>query len=312
MITPTSRRRTAFTLIELLVILAIIAVLIGLLVPAIQKVREAANRLSCANNLKQLALAVHAHHDAEGSFPSGQFLGPYGVGRDSQAWSWLARLLPHVEQGNLAQQGRIPTQTLRGSGIADKAVKVFRCPSDTTIGARPRLDAGNLTGFPVGLTNYKGVSGANWGVDSSLQHPHIPTDWPNPGTNGSADGLADGDGIFFRSDYSRRLRLTDIKDGTSSTLMIGEDVPEKNRWCSWPYSNNAYGTCAIPPNVHRPGGGDYDPLDWPNTWSFRSRHPGGLQFATADGSVHFVSDSINLPLYRALATIRGGEIVNVP
>src|SRR5262249_40449847 len=137
MITPTSRRRTAFTLIELLVILAIIAVLIGLLVPAIQKVREAANRLSCANNLKQLALAVHAHHDAEGSFPSGQFLGPYGVGRDSQAWSWLARLLPHVEQGNLAQQGRIPTQTLRGSGIADKAVKVFRCPSDTTIGARP-------------------------------------------------------------------------------------------------------------------------------------------------------------------------------
>jgi prepilin-type processing-associated H-X9-DG protein len=106
--------------------------------------------------------------------------------------------------------------------------------------------------------------------------------------------------------------LTDITDGTSNTFMIGEDVPSKNRWCSWPYANNAVGTCAIAPNARRPGGGEYDPGDWQNVYSFRSRHSGGLQFAYADGSVHFVSNSIDLSVYRAMATIRGGEVVSAP
>jgi prepilin-type processing-associated H-X9-DG protein len=94
--------------------------------------------------------------------------------------------------------------------------------------------------------------------------------------------------------------------------MLGEDVPAKNRWCSWPYANNAYGTCAIPPNVRGPAGVEYDPLNWQNTWSFRSRHPGGLNFAYADASVHFVNDSLTLSVYRAMATIRGGETTQAP
>ena len=114
--------------------------------------------------------------------------------------------------------------------------------------------------------------------------------------------------MFYRSDSRRRLRLSDVRDGTSNTFMIGEDLPEKNRFCSWPYSNNTHGTGAIPPNVKRPDGSEYDPADWPNVWSFRSWHPGGLNFAYADGTVHFISNTMNLKVYRAMATIRGGEV----
>src|SRR5437762_8097759 len=122
---PGYKHRTAFTLVELLVVIAIIAVLIGLLVPAVMKVREAANRLSCSSNLKQLALATHAYHDSEGRFPCGQFQGPYGEGPDSRAWSWLARLLPYMEQDNLYQQGGIPAKSLFQSGVADQQIKLF-------------------------------------------------------------------------------------------------------------------------------------------------------------------------------------------
>ena len=94
--------------------------------------------------------------------------------------------------------------------------------------------------------------------------------------------------------------------------MVGEDIPAKNHWCSWPYANNANGTCAIPPNVKRKNGTDYPKWDWQNNESFRSAHAGGLHFAYADGSVHFISDNINLALYRALATRKGREVVSPP
>jgi prepilin-type processing-associated H-X9-DG protein len=162
----------------------------------------------------------------------------------------------------------------------------------------------------VGNTNYKGVSGANWGDDFDefqQQQGAFNTDWRNRGTNGSFDGQNHGDGIFYRTNLRFPLRLTDVSDGTSNTFLIGEDVPAKDKWCSWPYANNAHGTCAIPPNVRKPGGGEYNPDNWQNTSGFRSRHPGGVQFAYADGSVHFISDGIGLSVYRAMATIRGGE-----
>lgn len=113
-----------------------------------------------------------------------------------------------------------------------------------SVSAPPRLDAGNLQGFAVGHANYKGVSGANWGEDKG-EGVQIPTDWRSRGANGSFDGLAEGDGVLCRSDYLRHPRLADITDGTSHTFLLGEDVPELNRWLSWPYANNTYGTCAI-------------------------------------------------------------------
>ncbi|MCI0380418.1 MAG: DUF1559 domain-containing protein [Gemmataceae bacterium] len=313
-----NRHLSAFTLIELLVVLAIIGVLIGLLLPAVQKVREAASRTECTSNMKQLALAAHHFEESRRRLPPGQ-IGPnhtpipgqpfFGWGENSRGWSWLAIILPFIEQNNLYDRGGIPNKTLAQSGIAAVRVSLFLCPSDTAYNAPPRLDAGNLAFFPVGHTNYKGVSGANWGFDGS-QNLWFPTPWKNQGTNGSFDGLNQGDGAMYRTDIFIHRRMTDITDGLSNTFLIGEDVPSKNRWCSWPYASHAYGTCAIPPNARRLDGTEFDPFIWYDTHSFRSSHPGGLNFAFADGSVRYIRDAIDLKHYRALATIRGGEAVN--
>ncbi len=308
--------RLGFTLLELLVVLAIIGVLVGLLLPAVMRVREAANRASCGNNLKQLALAAQLYNDDFQRLPPGE-IGPYqqpvaglpyfGWGSDSYAWSWFARLLPYVEQNNLFQRGGVPAKTLAQSDIAASRLVVFLCPSDTAYNAPPRTNTGNLEGFAVGNTNYKGVSGSNWGYDSS-QNRWFPTLWKHRGVNGSFDGLSQGDGAMFRTDILAPQRLLAISDGLSNTFLIGEDIPALNNWCSWPYATHAYGTCAIPPNAKRADGKPFDANDWYNNHSFRSRHPGGLQFAFADGSVHFVANAIDLNVYRALATIQGGEV----
>jgi prepilin-type N-terminal cleavage/methylation domain-containing protein/prepilin-type processing-associated H-X9-DG protein len=297
--------RSAFTIIELLVVTTVIGILIALVVPAVQAAREAARRASCQDKLRQLALATNSFHGDQERFPPGQCGGKYRFGPDSRCWSWLARLLPYLECKALFDQGDVPRQTLRQSGIAAQQVAVFLCPSDPSSWDGPRTDAGNLEGFPVGQTNYKGVSGANWGSDGSQQSNNIGTQWPNAGTNGSWDGLEQGDGIMWRCDILRPVAAQHVRDGLSQTFMIGEDLPEKNRWCSWPYANNAYGTCAIPPNFTF-----QDPNWWPNTHSFRSAHPGGLSFAMADGSVHFIGQGISLQVYRALATRAGKEVVS--
>ncbi len=308
-VAPNSNR-SAFTLVELLVVIAIIAILISMLAPAVQRAREAASRTACANNVKQLVLAVSLFHDREKRMPFNQFDGEFGNRRNSRAWSWLSRMLPDVGEGNLFNQGGVGVQTMELSPITAATVAAFLCPSDGSSHTGPRLDAGNLEGLAVGQTNYKGVSGANWGDDISGENGSaFPTDWRNPGVNGSFDGHSHGDGVFYRVDYLRRLRMGQILDGTSNTFLIGEDVPGKTHWCSWPYANNATGTCAMPPNVRRADGTEYPMHNWENNESFRSMHPGGVQFGMADGSVRFISNNIALGTYRGLATIAGGEAV---
>ena len=109
--------------------------------------------------------------------------------------------------------------------------------------------------------------------------------------------------------HNQRMSGTDITDSTSNTFMVGEDIPETNRWSGWAFVNHPNNTCAIPPNtlVSPATNMPYSEWDWQNVWSFKSRHPGGLNFAYADGHVQFIRNSIPLLTYRALATIRGGE-----
>ena len=301
------RRRSAFTLIELLVVIAIIAILIGLLLPAVQKVREAAARMQCSNNLKQLAIAVHSYHDGNGKFPSNGPQATYNM--SGQNWSWLAEILPYVEQGNLYKQLGIPTSNLGSQAGLAQPIKTFLCPSDVAYNGTPRTDCADIGGS-VGNTNYKGVSGDNW-TWGTYSNSNAPTS--------SNSGLDNGNGIFYRTDGQPGtpghgpLTMTSITDGTSNTFMVGEDIPSLNRWCAWPYSNAATGTCAIPlnygvpPNTN-PGGS----ADWNNVYSFRSRHTNGANFAMADGSVRFVQQGIALSIYQGLSTYSGGEPVSVP
>lgn len=317
------QRRCGFTLLELLVVIAIVGVLIGMLIPAVMKVREAGNRISCSSNLKQIALAVHGYHDTQGFFPVNTLLTDRTDDNWYAAnWSWFARILPYIEMGTLYYQGGIPSKTLDESAtVVATQVKLFLCASDSVSSQAPRADAANLSGRPVGQTNYKGVSGANWGVWSRTEWRNdrggtpIKCDprWVNKSTmDSSYNGLNDGDGIFFRTDWRHKRRFATVLDGTSNTFMIGEDVPEKNIHCAWPYANAAVGTCAIGPSARKMDGTEFSPRDWANVYSFRSRHSGGLNFAYADGSVHFIDDSVSLTVYRAMATIQGRETATLP
>ncbi len=298
--------RTGVSLVEVLVVLGLITLLIALLVPAVERVREEAARAQCAANLKQLALAVHSYEDVARCFPVDSLPYEWGPYNSSlKCWSWLARILPYIEQDDLYRQGNIPNNTLSQSkDCIATPVSIFFCPSDNARDLGPRPNLANADQTLVAVTNYKGVSGANWKWGDA--------GWHNPGKNGSWDGLNHGDGIFFRYDWKFPKGFNAVRDGTSNTLMVGEDVPELDQWSAWAHANSAVGTCAIGPNAKNQAGADYSPWDWQNVYGFRSRHTGGLQFACADGSVHFISDTIDLALYRALATIQGDEALAVP
>jgi prepilin-type N-terminal cleavage/methylation domain-containing protein/prepilin-type processing-associated H-X9-DG protein len=310
-------KKRGFTLIELLVVIAIIAILIGLLLPAVQKVREAGNRASCSNNIKQLALAVHMYNDSYKSFPvngtqqgSGQ---GYGAAAPN-AWSWLSRILPYIEQQQIYDQCGVATGVPINTNptVVSLPIKTFLCPADQAINGLPRTNAADLGSLPVGQTNYKGVCGDNWAWSSIAAWNFTP-----PG--GSNNGLDAGNGIFYRTDGATSggnrggLVFGAIKDGTSNTFMIGEDIPTRNQWCSWPYMNNAVGTCAIPLNSVNPAtNAPFAINDWPDIYSFRSNHSSGANFGFADGGVRYITNDIDLTLYRDLATYAGGEAVTPP
>jgi prepilin-type N-terminal cleavage/methylation domain-containing protein/prepilin-type processing-associated H-X9-DG protein len=312
------RTRSGFTLIELLVVIAIIAILIGLLLPAVQKVREAAARMSCQNNLKQLGIAQHGYHDARGQLMP--VVGPNGC-----CWgTWMVLILPHIEQdnaynlyqnwgGNDAGNTGFPaasngTNGLRyGSApnttnVTGRRYKAMTCPSDKE-------------NAPIGImTNHNYSVSTGTGSTYGAQYVGAATYSPQP-------GMFDG-----RSPYTRKTKLTDVTDGLSNTLMMAEVLQGQGsdlRGFQWWGDASGVSTYA-PPNTSTPDqiySTSYcnnQPVEGRPcvgtggaTFFSRSKHTGGVNVALGDGSVRFVNNSINATTWFFMGPISDGQVIQI-
>jgi len=332
------RGRRAFTLVELLVVIAIIGVLVALLLPAVQAAREAARRTQCINNLKQQALAMHNFHDTFQRFPSAHQISqsycstytcnpppggisPTGYPLEGPFWSWMMHISPYVEAQNIHDVAVMHTgtiaswpwwQTLPGSTstVLSLKSKTFQCPSDPRTLLRY---VEPMTGNVAQLTSYLGVTGR-------CQFKN------DPATPGSPD--IGQDGILY---VNAAVKMSQITDGTSNTLMIGERPSSNNLVYGWQWAGAGdspnFGATDVVLGVHeraltpsalpdyfRPGT-IQDPSDL-HRYHFWSLHPGGGVWACADGSVRFypysAAGKLAAPgttptVIEAMATREGGE-----
>jgi prepilin-type processing-associated H-X9-DG protein len=296
---------------ELLVVIGIVLLLLAVLFPAVQMAREAARRTQCRNNLKQLGLAVHQYHDTFHTLPISVGPWPHGPRPTPQrnGKGWIVSVLPQLEQQQLYDEfasffeGDFFTgYRLKSVGCRElmkTPLKVLQCPTDPSV-RKTSKDQFELWGIEVALTGYKGVIGDARVAGTASIHPgSLPDCHMHGGCNG----------LFFRLTYQFPQSLTSVTDGTANTFLIGEDVPAENHHSAAFYANGDWASCHAPLNYFpQPRA----PNDWPNVISFRSRHPGGAQFAMADASVRFIQQSIDHPLYRALSTKDGAESVSPP
>jgi len=318
---PAAQR--GFTLIELLVVIAIIAVLIALLLPAVQSAREAARRIQCTNNLKQLGLAAHNYHDSNLVFPRGTFYAkPENCGRYKQGASWLISLLPYIEGTTLTNAynySLFPPGPSNSTVIATGLGSIW-CPSDGQV-----TNAVSTTTPNASLGSCVGVAGPvspAWKIQHSSYaasagpYPVRPTGPPDdPAGFGTSDPayssvVSQGLGVIH---FGSLVPIGGISDGTSNTLLFSEknyskiDAANQIVWFQWfsgAYSDtgftslypinpnrvfNPYATLLVPPaeDLIIPGGGNS------TTASAWSNHPGGANFAFCDGSVKFLKDTIN-------------------
>jgi prepilin-type N-terminal cleavage/methylation domain-containing protein len=299
-----NKSHRGFTLVELLVVIAIIGILVALLLPAVQSAREAARRMQCGNNFKQIALAMHSYHTAQRSLPVGAASRHYGT--------WFLAVLPYVEQTSLADK-YVSTATYNGATNTPTLafrVPALSCPSDSP------------------TSSYKGMANYNIGVNLGNTSNFRTT---------PLNGVTFKTGPFYSNDNggnpadpnSPAYRLDDIRDGTTNTLLLlelrqGRNADDLRGLIVWGPSAGC--TAHNGPNSSVP---DYLDGGWcptasqtlagwpcqaattanPVSCSARSYHPGGVLTARADGSVHFVSDAIVLDTWRAMSTIAGGEVI---
>ena len=304
------RSRRGFTLIELLVVIAIIAILMGLLLPAVQKVRDAAARMSCQNNLKQIGIAMHMYHNDKGNLPPGNgYGGPKPLRR-----SWMVPLLPYVEQAGIYDGINLDLSQLDTSTPGPKGtnlsliqgnLKVVLCPSDKDA-ETPRPRADNASGFNLALTCYAANVGDHVNGTGSTGHPSTTgTPYGN-----NADTIQKTRGVITR--YGVGLSFSEIVDGTSNTFLAGEVVPG---WCNWQdWGHQSFATTAWPIN-HRNAefaSGALLPSDANNCISFRSKHTGGANFLFGDGSVRFLTQDVSFAAYQAASSSKGGETLAAP
>ena len=268
MVLVRSSRRTGFTLIELLVVIAIIAILIGLLLPAVQKVREAASRLKCSNNFKQMGLAMHSYNDAYGHLPAGWVTSqPAGATAPSPGWSWADLIMPFIEQGNLYTDLNVDTSGLTGvpgptaANFLQTPLSLYRCPSDS--------------GAAISA-QFQNYSTSNYVVNREVVGP----------------GRLDG------SNVPNALSIQGISDGSSNTILVGERDTVKNVGAVWVRSSTS--SCSF---EGRPGSGlnPVNPANPPSTGTgnsqrlaFNSQHTNGCLFLLGDGSTRFVNNAISV------------------
>ncbi len=299
-------RRSAprgFTLVELLVVIAIIGILVALLLPAVQAAREAARRMQCGNNLKQIGLALHNYHDTNRAFPPGNIAIWNGSMWSGWGWTWHAKLLPFMEQKPLYEAIGNNMNTDSGGATSSwtilaceqTAISSFQCPShpggDLNYGGQGKDQ----------ISNYNGVCGSTTFNDDEM--------------DGQNDPAYRGNGIFF---INSNIRFRDIVDGTSGTFAVGEvqvklssKMPGDDR--HYIFAPNADDN---PPKdiseylIGMEKGTYGDPINSGTNEATGSYHPGGCNFLFADGSTHFVSENINMDIYQALSTRAGGEVVS--
>ena len=295
-------RRKAITLMEVLVVISIIGMLIALLLPAVQSAREAGRRCECQNNLKQLGLALHNYHSAFRLFAiNGNYDNNNPVGPDSRSRTWFQGILPYLERGDVYVHIEQGAKLADNLSIARMPLSLFYCPTD-----RGELLMANRADMPpnwlFAVQNYKSSSGSNWGWG-----PFVNSSTVGRFAN-DTDGYKNGNGFICEGRYGPRSTGIDhIFDGTSRTFAIGESIPAYSRWTCWFYHNGATATCAIPLNY---GAQHIDENEWQTNNGFMSLHPAGANFCFADSHVQFMQDSIDLKVYRALATIQGQEPID--
>jgi prepilin-type N-terminal cleavage/methylation domain-containing protein/prepilin-type processing-associated H-X9-DG protein len=308
------KRLRAFTLVELLVVIAIIGILVALLLPAIQAAREAARRTECNNNLKQLGIALQNYHDTYKRFPIGSLHRDPANPPPKNLWSagahrkgtQLVKLLPFVEAqtlyGQLDQQMDVTGQLYAMNPRPQ--MDAFRCPSD------PYENTGNPP------SNYAPSMGSQNvpGRQCSTYNGHL---YGDVGHGSTADGNRIS-GCFSRYTWAARLR--DVTDGTSTTIAMGEILPKcgdhhRGGWFNpnalWTSTRGPinYETCPGEPPGYGGANGCHADGNWQTSQGFKSKHPGGAQFVLCDGSVQFLSDSIDYTTYQRLGCRRDKEPV---